>query len=235
MARRKRALVAQAPALSDADLLAERGVQYRSPLGYEYVPGRGPEASSTQANQTFTSKLGAREMLSLLEDTRRRLGRQPDFNLKVLRTFSPEPSLVVVRWEVRFTRRGDLGDSGVAVQGSSRYRLDGEGRVTLIEETWETEQEGARNQSEVFFNSLAFQLCHIPPGLRWWSPAGFVPAYKYAAFEAVKNDPKYGGQLIREEIDLFTMQSLYSILGLGVAVGLLALRVTELVLKKLLL
>ena len=93
-------------------------------------------------------------------------------------------------------------------------------------------QEGARNQSEVFFNSLAFQLCHIPPELRWWSSAGFVPAYKYAAFEAVKNDPKYGGQLIREEIDLFTMQSLYSVLGLAVAVGFLALRIAELGLRK---
>ena len=85
---------------------------------------------------------------------------------------------------------------------------------------------------------------------RWFRKAGYgevlhaayyrgqkhvIPLDEYAAFEAVKNDPKYGGQLIREEIDLFTMQSLYSILGLGVAVGLLALRVTELVLKKLLL
>ena len=80
----------------------------------------------------------------------------------------------------------------------------------------------------------AFQLCHIPPELKWWSPAGFVPAYKYAAFEAVKNDPKYGGQLIREEIDLFTMQSLYSVLGLGVALTLLAARVLELGLHRLL-
>lgn len=61
-----------------------------------------------------------------------------------------------------------------------------------------------------------------------------MPAYKYAAFEAVKNDPKYGGQLIREEIDLFTMQSLYSVLGLGVALTLLAARVLELGLHRLL-
>ena len=147
-------MVAQAPGISDADLLAERGVQYRSPLGYEYVPGRAPEASTTQTNQTFTTRLGAGEMLDLLRNTRRRLTRQPDFDLKVLRTFNPEPNLVVARWEVRFTRRGDLGDSAVAVSGSSRYRLDREGRVTLIEETWETEQADARNQSEVFFNSL---------------------------------------------------------------------------------
>ena len=84
---------------------------------------------------------------------------------------------------------------------------------------------GGLTENQTFFDSLAFQLCRRPAGERWYSPAGFVPGYKYAAWEALKDDQTYGGQLIREELDEFVMQSLYSMLGLGASLVFLWARI----------
>ena len=136
------AVEAAAPFVTDAGLLAAQ-VQFASPVNYKYAEGRS-QAQTTQQNQMFQMRVPAADLAAAFAAMEGRLGEQPGYAVKVIRTFRPEPEVCTCRWEVTFKRKPYT----VVVDGSSKYRFQ-EGKVTGIEETWETRKEGAKNQSQV--------------------------------------------------------------------------------------
>ena len=55
-----------------------------------------------------------------------------------------------------------------------------------------------------------------------------MPAIHLAAWEWLKNDPNYGGQLVREELDGLTTQFTVALCGLGVSLFLLTAQIVRL-------
>merc|ERR1719161_481754 len=152
-----------------------------------------------------------------MDEVSKRQGLLHSCSLKVIRTFRPEPNVLTCRWEVSFNRT----DRQAMIKGISKYLLK-VGRVYSLEEMWQTEQQVPSSNlpwslpwNQVFVDSLDFQSCRRPVGLLKYGRDGFVPAYKYAAWEALKDDKKLlsvggTGQLTRQDLDSFIMQSLYS-------------------------
>jgi hypothetical protein len=205
----------QAPLLTDSSLLSTN-VRYSCPLEYQYLPKLG----SVNAEGAFSGvfhKYSFADFMKEVQDRLEKINRLDKYSVKVIRSFRPEPNVLTCMWEVSFRR----GAHRATVVGSSTYSMDEDGKVSSIQETWQTKSDSDvdRNRvAELFLDSLAFQLSRRPPKVFEYSPAGFVPGYKYASWEALKSDSTGS---TREQADQSSMQILNAFMGVsgGLYVG----------------
>mmetsp|Transcript_23712 Transcript_23712/g.65793 ORF Transcript_23712/g.65793 Transcript_23712/m.65793 type:complete len:169 (+) Transcript_23712:808-1314(+) len=150
----------------------------------------------------------------------------PRSGIKVLRVFQPDPASCIVRWAIAWGRRNE---EPTTVEGTTQYLLNKEGQISSQTDMWEVTAEGGTESRpgesgsslRLYRGSLSVGLARQPPH----AARNPLPAFRLAVWEALKTNPDYGGQLVREEMDMFTMQFLYSCVGLGASVMFLLVRV----------
>lgn len=173
--------------------------------------------------------------------------------VQILRSFQPDPDAYIVRWRISWAKDGRKA----AAEGSSKYTLDrqvhptvasprrglhghagwpadgagrgSQGQIARQEDAWEL-CPSEEDKPPLFRDVLDFALLRVPPG----KPvlAFSLPAIRQAAWEALKDNPDYGGQLTREELDGFTMQMVFACGGLAVSMAFLVGRVLFLAANK---
>lgn len=204
-----KSLQKQAPLLTNFQFLSAN-VTYSCPLEYHYVPKLGPV--KTEGPGAFSSIFPKYPFIDFMETVKERLekiNRLDEYTTKVIQSFRPEPNVLTCMWEVSFRR----GARRAIVLGSSTYSLDEDGKVSSIQETWETKSDSVADGNRVadlFLDSLAFQLSRRPLKVFEYSPAGFVPGYKYASWEALKKETTS-----REQADQSSMQILNAFMGVS--------------------
>jgi hypothetical protein len=199
----------QAPLLTDSHILSAN-VRYSCPLEYQYVPKVG----SVNTEGVFSSvfhKYSFADFMKEVQERLEKINRLEKYTIKVIRSFRPEPNFLTCVWEVSFRR----GAHRAIVIGSSTYSMDEDGKVSSIEETWQTKSDSdadGNRVADLFLDSLAFQLSRRPPKVFEYSPAGFVPGYKYASWEALKSDSTGS---TREQADQSSMQILNAFMSVS--------------------
>lgn len=135
------------------------------------------------------------------------------FATKVTRVFQADPNTVLVRWTQ--TWENELEDEPISeVEGSTKYKLV-DNLIASVEENWEVK--GTPGDSRFANDVFNFAMAHRPVGVSKYSRRYFPEAMKYAAWENFKEDPMFGGQLVREEMDALTMQVFYATVGLALS------------------
>lgn len=220
------AIKAEAPFLTDVQAMGDV-VTYSSPLEYQYgsAGSEGPSADTTQLGVTYSSSLSPDELASAMQHIKAGIQSLRRSNLQITRSFQPDPDSFIVRWSVSWLKDG----RSALVEGSTKYTLDRQGRIAKQEDAWEVTpvEEG---EPPEFPDVLDFCLVRKPAAAR--GPNSFLPAIRFATWEALKENPNYGGQLTREELDDFTMQMVYACVGLLASLALLLGRVLFLSVSK---
>ncbi|KAK3268394.1 hypothetical protein CYMTET_23101 [Cymbomonas tetramitiformis] len=169
---------------------------------------------SYSAPMNFEVGDGAAAHLIYMLHLRNNLPKDLDkFETKVTRVFQADPNTVLVRWTQ--TWENELEDEPTStVEGSTKYTLV-DSLIISIEENWEVK--GTPGQSRFANDVFNFTMAHRPVGESKYSRRYFPEAMKYAAWENFKEDPMFGGQLVREEMDALTMQVFYATIGLALS------------------
>jgi len=215
----------QAPFVIDPSAVAD-SVKYSSPLEYQYADGSGaPQAETTQMGVIYSSTVPREQFVAALQAFSQRTQSLRSPGLQILRSFQPDPDAYIVRWRISWAKDGRKA----AAEGSSKYTLDRQGQIARQEDAWEL-CPSEEDKPPLFRDVLDFALLRVPPG----KPvlAFSLPAIRQAAWEALKDNPDYGGQLTREELDGFTMQMVFACGGLAVSMAFLVGRVLFLAANK---
>jgi len=186
----------EAPFLQSREVMA-RKFTYKSPMPYEI--GDSPAGYILY-------------MLHLKTAMKKDLDQ---YKLEVTRTFSPDPNTVIVRWKMTWQQDGDLA----CASGSTTYGLNPDELVAKIEDRWTAE--GEIGTQPYFAKCFAFSQAWRPYGIGRFSRESLPLATRHAAWETLKEDPNYGGQLTREEMDVVTDQVMLALAGLSASIGLL--------------
>lgn len=226
-------------------------VTYSSPVEYRYGEGEVSTSMSTPSTVVYQQQLAKEEFVDVFKTSRARCERLRGYELRVVRFFKPEPSTVLVRWRAEWggsngsgngsSNSGGGGGGGgwellgnlgstTTVDGQTTYRMrPGSEVICSVEETWDFSSRGSDHVR--FLQALGFCMAHAPPGVPGVLPDAFLPAVKLAAWQALKDDPNYGGSLIREELDVITVQAVIAFVALCASTSFLVLEVLTLALQ----
>lgn len=215
-------------------------VTYSSPVEYRYGEGE-VTSTSTPSTVVYQQQLAREEFVDVFKTCRARCERLRGYESRVVRFFKPEPSTVLVRWRAEWGGSsggssgggsellGNLGGT-TTVEGQTTYRMrPGSEVICSVEETWDFSSSGSDRVR--FLQALGFCMAHAPPGVPGVLPDVFLPAVKLAAWQALKDDPTYGGNLIREELDVITVQAVIAFVALCFSTSLLVLEVLMLAIQ----
>ena len=209
-------------------------VSYSSPVEYTY--GEGEVTSmTTPSTVMYQQQLASDVFVDVIKTSRARRRELSGYESRVVRFFKPDQSTVLVRWRAEWGGSG--GESGgkrkggTAVEGQTKYRLrPAEGSpgsekqvISSVEETWDFSSRGTDRVR--FLEALGFCMAHAPPPLGPLPVLDFLPAVKLAAWQALKDDPNYGGNLIREELDVITVNAVIAFGALCFSTSLLMVEV----------
>jgi len=140
-----------------------------------------------------------------------------DMKLEVTRVFSPEPASVIVRWTVAWTHKNEAA----TVEGSTTYKLSQQGLITSAKDLWTVK--GQDSSQNLFDKSFAWAMAFRPPNASKLSWNSLQVAMKFSAWQALKDNPMYGGQMTQEELEALTAQMMYAAVGLGASLAFLTL------------
>ena len=182
-------------------------------LGGDYGGEAPADARDVPGGSRFLQRLSGDRARAAALAPRERL-KAAGGQFKVVSTFMPEPTKLLVRWT--YTEKGD--DAAV-VEGSTTYRLtrDG-GAIDNVEHTWQVRREGL-GEMDVFNVALRQARHQRPPDASVF--AWFAPAVRLAAWEALMENPDFGGQLVRSELDDLTDQAIIAFVALMLSFVLL--------------
>ena len=218
-------------ALPSAPPRLARTVTFSTPLEYRYGEGE-LTSTNTSSSTAYTQRVRADLLRDVLRSSRAKcLEGLRGYDRKVVRFFKPEPTVVLLRWRAAWGGDGQAGSkTTTSVDGQTKYSVVPEGSgvtVTAVEETWDFSSTKPGSDRVSFLDALGFALAHAPPDAPAIGilPDGFMPAVKLAAWQALKDDPNYGGQLIREELDVITTQAVIAFAALCVSTALLVVEV----------
>ena len=199
---------------------------YSSPVEYTYGEGE-VTAITTPSTVMYQQQLSSDTFVDVFEASRAKRRELSGYESKIVRFFKPEPNTVLVRWRAEWGGSGGgVGggrEGGTAVDGQTKYRLrESESRqvISSVEETWEFSSQGSERVR--FLQALGFCVAHTPPGA---TLPNVLPAVKLAAWQALKDDPNYGGNLIREELDVITVNAVIAFGALCFSTSLLFIEI----------
>jgi len=199
------AVIEAAPFVCTPELLSER-VQYKSPISFEYG-GVKPLSDTTQTGATYTCMLKAEDYVAVMKSIKAEVQ-----GLKPARTFRPDVETCIVRWQAM------AGDT--RIEGKSEYKLK-EGVVVKHTDEWEliVAENSPTGRAVPFLDALAWARSRDAGAGGAFDRT--ISAVRYSAWEALKDSEDFGGQLLREELDLVTDQIMIAFAGLALSFSIL--------------